>query len=1107
MQILKLGAAKNLLIHSRSALFLASVLCVFGSTFTLTSNAQSIKTDRAVYSEPTLPTLPSAGGKFTDPVFGTQIMRATDAVDCPAPGCGTYYNQWPTFNSDNTRILIRKGISGDVIIKAFDPVNFTLGAILRTSPTLAGGVTLEWQGATWSRTDPDLIYVHVNYYNASYPSTGMKLYTYRPSTNVFTLLKDFAPELAPGQPDYLFEMHVDAHDEIFTLMHNRVGDAGNPIYFIVWKKSTNTVLQHIPNTLATFGPKETANAAAPDKSGRWIIFPFNLTQAVQIGDLRIRILDLQTNTWQTVYWTGADDSPSHGDAGTSFMIGHGNFSGAANSRPLTDVHSRTLLFDYKNANGTTDWSNDQHMSLYADDETWAMMSLYDNPAETIGETGVFENEIMQFSTMDPLKFRRLLHHRSDVKNTTETNGYWAIPKATISRDGRFIAYTSNWEDSGRYDLFIAKIEPPSQPTTPVNVTWTNVANATASGNNLTATAANGRGETAQTINSGNGSIIGTATLSQPPGIVRFGLNSGPFTGLPSEIDYGWRVYDNGVAYPCINDVPLIDYIQTTTNDILEVRINGTSIEWYHNSSLIHTEFEQSLSYPYRGAATLSASGNQILNVRMSGVASVRTNVALAANGGTATASSAYSSAYPASGANDSDRKGLNWGYGGGWNEAGPAYTFPDWLQVDFNESKTISEIDVFSIQDHYNWPVEPTEAMTFTLYGLTGYEVQYWDGTNWVTIPGGSVAGNNKVWRKFMFAPVSTTKIRVWMSASTDGWSRLAEVEAWTDPSPTPRYDQALAANGAVATASSSYAADWGPSGANNGDRKSLNWGNGGGWNDPGLPFPDWLQIDFAGSKTIDEIDVFTLQDNWGNPAEPTETMTFSQWGLTGYEVQYWDGSAWVTVPGGNVTGNNKVWRRFTFSPITTTKIRVLTNASVDGYSRITEVEAYDPASGSGGSMAPSDVTWTNIVNASASGNTLIATASSGRGETTQSIASGNGSIIGTATLSQPPGIIRLGLNSGPFTGLPSEIDYSWRVYDNGVAYPCINDVPLINYIQAANNDTLEVRINGTSIEWYHNSSLIHTELGQSLSYPYRGAATLSARGNKLLNVRMTGAQ
>jgi hypothetical protein len=68
---------------------------------------------------------------------------------------------------------------------------------------------------------------------------------------------------------------------------------------------------------------------------------------------------------------------------------------------------------------------------------------------------------------------------------------------------------------------------------------------------------------------------------------------------------------------------------------------------------------------------------------------------------------------------------------------------------------------------------------------------------------------------------------------------------------------------------------------------------------------PQWLQVDFNGSKTISEIDVFSCQDNYANPSPPTEAMTFSSYGLTAFDVQYWNGSSWVTVPGGSVTGNN----------------------------------------------------------------------------------------------------------------------------------------------------------------------------------------------------------
>lgn len=112
--------------------------------------------------------------------------------------------------------------------------------------------------------------------------------------------------------------------------------------------------------------------------------------------------------------------------------------------------------------------------------------------------------------------------------------------------------------------------------------------------------------------------------------------------------------------------------------------------------------------------------------------------------------------------------------------------------------------------------------------------------------------------------------------------------------------------------------------------------------------------MDFNGSKTIDELDVFNLQDNWQNPSEPTEAMTFSQYGLTSYEAQYWNGTGWVDVAGGNVTGNNKIWNKFTFAPITTTKIRVLTHSSPDGWCRLTEVEAW----GTEANASPANINW-----------------------------------------------------------------------------------------------------------------------------------------------------
>jgi len=95
-------------------------------------------------------------------------------------------------------------------------------------------------------------------------------------------------------------------------------------------------------------------------------------------------------------------------------------------------------------------------TMLADDESWETIRTYDLSIN-LPNYHLFENEIVQIATDGSQWFRRICHTRSAIDNLTTTTGYWAMP--TISHDGRFIAFTSNWEKSGRYDLFIARIEP------------------------------------------------------------------------------------------------------------------------------------------------------------------------------------------------------------------------------------------------------------------------------------------------------------------------------------------------------------------------------------------------------------------------------------------------------------------------------------------------------------------------------------------------------------------------------------------------------------------------------------------------------------------------
>ena len=67
--------------------------------------------------------------------------------------------------------------------------------------------------------------------------------------------------------------------------------------------------------------------------------------------------------------------------------------------------------------------------------------------------------------------------------------------------------------------------------------------------------------------------------------------------------------------------------------------------------------------------------------------------------------------------------------------------------------------------------------------------------------------------------------------------------------------------------------------------------------------------------------------------------MTFSRYGLTAFIVQGWGGTSWTALA--TVTGNNLVKRTVTFPATTTSRIRIRVTGAVDGWSRITEVEAW----------------------------------------------------------------------------------------------------------------------------------------------------------------------
>ncbi|HEX8266843.1 MAG TPA: hypothetical protein VF596_15685, partial [Pyrinomonadaceae bacterium] len=86
---------------------------------------------------------------------------------------------------------------------------------------------------------------------------------------------------------------------------------------------------------------------------------------------------------------------------------------------------------------------------------------------------------------------------------------------------------------------------------------------------------------------------------------------------------------------------------------------------------------------------------------------------------------------------------------------------------------------------------------------------------------------------------------------------------------------------------------------------------------------------------------VYAVKEDYWNAVDPNANEMFATYGITDFQVQYWTGSSWQTVPGGSIMNNNKVITKLTFAPVTTNRIRVLVNNAQSNYSRIVELEAW----------------------------------------------------------------------------------------------------------------------------------------------------------------------
>lgn len=239
---------------------------------------------------------------------------------------------------------------------------------------------------------------------------------------------------------------VDDNIFAFTVKNSSYNTVG----FIVYRRSTNEILYSRTTSLL--------DEVQIDKSGRYLVYK---TGEQGAGKMEVEIIDLLDNSVVQLTDDSPDFAPGHSDNGNGMVIGADNWRNQVTFRNLATPHILKTVFDFGNM---WDVGGGYHVSQLADNERWTLLSFYSNSTSDL-----FRRELVQIATDGSQRVRRFAHHRS------MSSAYYNTPRANISRDGNFVAFTSDWGGRSRTDLFIAKV-PLESANTLTSVTWQNIQN-------------------------------------------------------------------------------------------------------------------------------------------------------------------------------------------------------------------------------------------------------------------------------------------------------------------------------------------------------------------------------------------------------------------------------------------------------------------------------------------------------------------------------------------------------------------------------------------------------------------------------------------------------
>jgi hypothetical protein len=167
------------------------------------------------------------------------------------------------------------------------------------------------------------------------------------------------------------------------------------------------------------------------------------------GKAGYRLWDFRAGRVVELRWNETDRPGGHADLGAGTMVNGDGWDTGLIWRSIDAPRTLRSLLRYPRPDGKPNWTIAEHVSMQADGERFAVVSTYGGD----GSWSAFENEVFLVFT-DGSGVRRLAHTRSANRRPLD---YWAQPRATVDRAGRFIVFTSSLGSADRLDVLILQI--------------------------------------------------------------------------------------------------------------------------------------------------------------------------------------------------------------------------------------------------------------------------------------------------------------------------------------------------------------------------------------------------------------------------------------------------------------------------------------------------------------------------------------------------------------------------------------------------------------------------------------------------------------------------